>query len=82
MAWFFIARIVLALLLSAVSYVLAPRQRQETPVAAGLDAFDIPTAEEGRPIPVVFGTILVTGPNVVWAGDLKVEPLVKSGGKT
>jgi hypothetical protein len=29
----------------------------------------------------VFGTVLLRGPNVVWAGDLKVDPIRKSGGK-
>ena len=27
------------------------------------------------------GTVLITGPNVVWAGDLKVDPIQKKGGK-
>ena len=81
MVWTFIARLVLGLVLSAVSYALSPRPRMETPQAAALDDFSLPTAEEGRPIPVVFGTVLITGPNVVWAGDLSVEPIVKRGGK-
>jgi len=25
--------------------------------------------------------VLITGPNVVWAGDLKVDPIRKNGGK-
>jgi len=53
----------------------------EKPQAASLDDFSLPTAEEGRPIPVVFGTVLITGPNVVWAGDLKADPIKKKGGK-
>ncbi|MFN3615207.1 MAG: hypothetical protein ACK4WC_11710 [Rubrimonas sp.] len=81
MVWTFIARLVLGLLLSAISYALSPRPRVETPRAAGLDDVSLPTAEEGRPIPVVFGTVLITGPNVVWAGDLRVDPIRKSGGK-
>jgi hypothetical protein len=81
MAWMFIARLVLGLMLSALSYALSPRPKTEVPRAAGLDELDLPTAEEGRPIPVVFGTVLITGPNVVWAGDLKVKPIRKSGGK-
>ena len=63
------------------SYALSPRPKVEKPQAAGLDDFTLPTAEEGRPIPVVFGTMLITGPNVVWAGDLKVDPIKKKGGK-
>jgi hypothetical protein len=81
MAWTFIARLVLGLVLAAISYALSPRPRTETPRAAGLDDFSLPTAEEGRPIPVVFGTVLITGPNVVWAGDLKVTPIRKRGSK-
>jgi hypothetical protein len=30
---------------------------------------------------VIFGTVLITGPNVVWAGDLRVDPIKKNGGK-
>lgn len=78
MVWTFIARLVLGLALSAISYALNPRPKPETPQ---LDEFSLPTAEEGRPIPVVFGTVLITGPNVVWAGDLRVDPIRKKGGK-
>ena len=81
MVWTFIARLVLGLVLSAISYALSPRPKIEKPQAAGLDDFSLPTAEEGRPIPVVFGTVLITGPNVVWAGDLNVDPIKKKGGK-
>ncbi|MGY6535287.1 MAG: hypothetical protein ACXIVG_08085 [Pararhodobacter sp.] len=81
MAWPFIARLVLGLVLSAISYALNPRPKSEKPQAAGLDDFALPTAEEGRPIPVVFGTVLITGPNVVWAGDLRVDPIRQRSGK-
>jgi hypothetical protein len=81
MVWNFIAQLVLGLVLSAISYALSARSKAEQPLAAGLDDFSLPTAEEGRPIPVIFGTVLITGPNVVWAGDLKVDPIKKKGGK-
>jgi hypothetical protein len=79
--WLFVLRIVTALALAALSYALTPRPKTERPKAAGLDEIDIPTAEEGRPIPVVFGTVLLTGPNVVWAGDLRVETIEQETGK-
>lgn len=79
--WLFVLRLVTALALTALSYALSPRPKTERPQAAGLDEFDIPTAEEGRPIPVVFGTVLLTGPNVVWAGDLRVEPVEEQASK-
>lgn len=81
MVWNFIAQVVIALALTAISYALTPRPKVEKPQAAGLDDFSFPTAEEGRAIPVVFGTVTITGPNVVWAGDLKVDPIQKKGGK-
>ncbi len=62
-----------------VSAALAPKPPQ--PKAAALEDFDIPVAEQGRPIPVVFGTMLITGPNVLWYGDLRTTPIKSSGGK-
>jgi len=81
MVWSFIIQIVVSLVLTAISYALSPKPKNTPPKAAGLDDFNLPTAEEGRPIPVVFGTVLLRGPNVVWAGDLRVDPIRKSGGK-
>lgn len=46
--------------------VLLHRQKKEKlPAPAGKDAFELPTAEEGRPYPVVFGTRRVMSPNAV-----------------
>lgn len=64
---------------AALSYFLAPKPAEPKPAA--LSDFSIPTAEEGRPIPVVFGTVLITGPNVIWYGDLRTRPIKSSGGK-
>lgn len=51
-----------------VSVALAPKPPK--PKAATIDDFDLPTAELDRPLPVVFGTKRITGPNVLWHGDL------------
>jgi hypothetical protein len=71
------------LILLVVSYVvsaaLAPKP--PAPKPAALEDFDIPVAEQGRPIPVVFGTMLITGANVLWYGDLRTTPIKSSGGK-
>lgn len=63
----------------AITYALAPKP--PTPKPAALEDFDVPVAEEGRPIPVVFGTVLVTGANVVWYGDLSTTAIMGEGGK-
>jgi len=56
----------------ALAYVLRPKPvTPKPPRAAGIEEFEIPTAEEGRPIQVLFGKRREKGPNVVWYGDLK-----------
>lgn len=43
--------------------------------------FQVPTAEEGRVIPVAFGTCYFKAPNVVWWGNLAADPMkTKTGG--
>lgn len=75
----FVAYIAVLLIATFVAYALAPKPPK--PKAASLEDFDIPTAEEGRPIPVVFGTVLVSGPNVLWYGDLRTKAIKSSSGK-
>lgn len=61
-----------------LAYVLRPRPKTikgAPPRAAGIEEFNIPTAEEGRPIQVLFGKRRMKGPNVVWYGDLKSEAI-------
>lgn len=71
--------LIIAVVMLVVSYAIRPKTPSPTP--AGIDSADIPTAEEGTPIPVVFGRVLVTGPNVTWYGALEAEPIYGSGGK-
>lgn len=60
-----------------VSYALAPKPQKPKP--ASLTDFDLPVAEEDRPIPVVFGEIDITGPNICWYGDLGTSKIKKGG---
>lgn len=76
MIWWWAVAIVVA---AVVSIVTAPKPENSPP--AGLNEFDIPTADVGREIPVLFGTRDIKGANVVWYGDLSVDPIVKKGGK-
>jgi hypothetical protein len=70
--------IVLALA-SMIYIALAPKP--PAPKPKPLSDVDAPTAEEGRPIPVVFGSVLLRGSNVVWYGDLEAVPIKKKAGK-
>lgn len=55
----------------AIGYLLRPK-----PAAPKPERFQPPTAEEGAPIPVIFGTWKVP-PNVAWWGDLQVAKVVR-----
>lgn len=65
MAWWLI--VVAAVASVAVSYLLAPKIKSPKPEA--VKDLEDPTAEAGRPVPVVFGTITVKGLNLLWFGD-------------
>ena len=62
-----------------ISYALAPKPVAPRPAA--LEDFNAPTAEEVRPIPVIFGTVWIRGPNCLWYGDLRSTPIKVKGGK-
>ena len=62
-----------------VSYAMMPKPQSAPP--PGLGDIKAPTAEEGREIPVLSGTRIIEGPNVVWYGDLRTVPVKKKGGK-
>mgnify|MGYP001769701133 FL=1 len=72
-------QIVVWIVTALIQYALTPKTPQ--PQAAELKDFDAPTADEGRPVPVVFGTVLVKSANVVWYGDLRTTPIKSKGGK-
>ena len=70
----------LVLLLYVATTVIGELLKPKTqkPAAGGLGDFDYPTAQEGRAIPVVYGTVKIKGGNTVWWGDLKVVPIKQS----
>lgn len=70
--------IIFAILVVAIAVALAPKPPGQQP--ASLSEINVPTAEQGRPIPKVFGTRIVQSPNIVWYGDLGYNAIKKSGG--
>lgn len=65
-----------------LSTILKPKPNIENAKPAGLGDFKFPTAMEGRPVPIVWGTVKQEGPNVVWYGDLRSRAItekVKTG---
>jgi hypothetical protein len=67
MSFLLILDLVLLVASTVLTAVLA-KMNEQKPSALG--TFTEPTAEEGRSIPVVFGTVQMRGPNVTWYGDL------------
>lgn len=63
--------IVVALVATALNILLQPKIKTPKPDAA--KDLEDPTAEAGKPIPVVFGTVMVKGLNVLWFGDKRVK---------
>lgn len=67
---------IITMALMATAYLTMPKPRQpKKPVPIGIEQFDLPTAEEGRPIQVLFGKRFVVSPNVVWYGHLRSVPV-------
>jgi hypothetical protein len=60
----------------AIAYATMPKPKEPQ-----LGTVESPTAEEGRAIPVLFGTRWIKQTNVVWYGDIKTEAVRKKGGK-
>lgn len=71
-----LVQIAIAVIITLVAYAIMPKPKQQKPPETS--DLDSPTAEAGRPVPVIFGTITVKGLNVLWYGDKnKVEYQVK-----
>ena len=75
-----LVQLLISLAMSLITYLLTPKNNSNIDPAT-LEEFEVPTAREGREIPVIFGTKYVTGANVVWYGDLRTEEVKKGGGK-
>lgn len=78
----FFFTLILFALTFVLSEVLKPKPKNENARKAGLGDFQFPTATEARVQPLIWGTVKVQGPNVIWYGDLRqkaVKKEVKTG---
>lgn len=64
-AW--IITLIITIALQVVAYVLQPKPKVAKPSAA--EDLEDPTADMGRPIPVIFGTVTIKGLNVLGFWD-------------
>lgn len=65
---------------TVLSALLAPRPKVQDAEPGQIGDKDIPIASQDAPIPVLFGTRVLSQPNVVWWGDVRVIPIRKSSG--
>lgn len=72
--------VVVWVVMLVVGYAMMAKAGQNQP-SPGVGEVNAPTAEEGREIPVLFGTRDLSAPNVVWYGDVKTSAVRKKGGK-
>ncbi len=73
--WTYLAVFVISLV---VARALAPKP--QTPAPGDISS-QMPTADAGKEIPVLFGTRIMAQPNVVWWGDLMTKKIKSSGKK-
>jgi len=62
-----IVNLLVGLVLMIAGYLLQPKPKPNKP--AEVTEMEGPTAEAGKPIPVIFGDIWVKSPNYLWWGD-------------
>lgn len=69
MGWLatFLIQLLVGVALQVVGYLLLPKSSSNS--KEEFDPMEDPTAEAGRPIPVVFGKIWVEDVNILWFGD-------------
>lgn len=78
----FLVQLAIGIALSFIGYLLAPKPKAPKPPAA--QDMESPTAEAGRPIPVVFGSLTVQSLNNLGYWDkqtIQRDVAVESGGK-
>lgn len=78
----FITLLIVYVALFLLSELLKPKPKLENARPAGLGDFNFPTATESRVEPLIWGTVMLQGPNVIWYGDLRQKAIterVKTG---
>lgn len=63
----FLLQLAIAVTIALIAYALAPKPKKRTPDMSR--DLEMPTAEAGRPLPVVFGEGTIKSPNTLWYGD-------------
>ena len=76
---FFVVFLIIMLVVTAAMYASMPRPKGVTP--QNLTESDVPTAQDGRDLCVLFGEGWVDDNNVINFGALSTSPIPSNGGK-
>lgn len=68
---------VIMIAIAVLSYSLRPKPKFENARPSGIGDFRVPTATEGRVIPLLWGRARIDGANVVWYGDVYQQAIVQ-----
>lgn len=74
-----VQQIIVSVLLTLASAMLAPKP--PAPKPPGVDQLELPTADEGGPIPVIFGRVRMSQMNVVAAYGPRTRDVKTKTGK-
>jgi hypothetical protein len=69
--------IVLYVAMTLISALLRPQQKMPNAKPGAIGDKDMPIASQSSPVPVIFGTVHLLHPNVVWWGNLSIVPIKK-----
>lgn len=75
--WNLVYALVMMVISYAISFAMMPKSTMSD---ATVGAMDVPTAEAGKTVPVIFGTILVKDSNVIDYFDAKTVAIESGGG--
>lgn len=73
--WFFLLMFIGSSLLGEL---LRPKPQTQNAKPAGLGDFNVPTISKARPVPVIFGRVIIEGPNVMLYDQFKARPIKKT----
>ena len=76
MAGFFLLFLVWAAIF-VLAELIRPKPDLENARPLGLGDFNFPTATEGRAVPLVWGRVMIKGPNCTWYGDLRNQAITQ-----
>lgn len=81
MFWLYVIVIGITVAGVAISSDQAAKAAKASSKKLSLKDVEVPTADDGRTIPVIFGTVDLKGPQICWNGKIGFEAIKSEGGK-